>query len=166
MSTEPDLAHRDFQFGEWLRADIIDGKSLRPAQDPDVVLLVASALSRHVVLRGPALADVLPLVPFAHARDAALRVIPSVIRNAAGDERNALLTLARILVTAHTGTIVSKDAASARIIPSLAEPDRGLMERAMSGYLHGNDGDWSGETSQVSEVLKRLARLARSAPFD
>lgn len=116
VSTEPALAHRDFQFGEWLRADIVDGKSLQPTDDPDVVLLIASAISRHVVLRGPEMTSVLPAVPCTHAREAALRVMPSVIQNAAGDERNALLTVARILVTAHTGTIVSKDAAAARII--------------------------------------------------
>lgn len=87
MSTDPALAHRDLQFGEWLRAEILDGTSLRPTDDPDVVLLIASALSRHVILRGPVLTDVLPIVPFAHARDAALRVIPGAIQHAPGDER-------------------------------------------------------------------------------
>lgn len=79
------------------------------------------------------------------------------------DERNALLTLARILVTVDTGTIVSKAAAAAKIIPSLPQPDRRLMERALSGYLHGNDGDWTSEASQVRDVLGRLELRARRA---
>ncbi len=160
MSTDPDRAHRDFQYGEWLRADIVNGCIPQPTDDPDVVLLVAAALSRHLVLRGPALQDVLPAVPLAHVREAALRVMPGVIQNATGDERNALLTMARILVTVRTGTIVSKAAAAATIIPSLPQPDRGLVERARAGYLHGDDGDRTGDALRVREVLERLASRA------
>jgi hypothetical protein len=164
MSTGPDRAHRDFQYGEWLRADIVNGCIPQPTDDPDVVLLVAAALSRHRVLRGPALEDVLPAVPLAHVREAALRVMPGVIQNATGDERNALLTMARILVTVRTGTIMSKAAAAATIIPSLPQPDRGLMERARAGYLHGDDGDWTGDALRVREVLERLAPRATDLP--
>jgi hypothetical protein len=160
MSTDPERSHRDFQYGEWLRAEIVNGCIPQPTDDPDVVLLVAAALSRHRVLRGPALEDVLPAVPLAHVREAALRVMPGVIQNATGDERNALLTMARILETVRTGAIVSKAAAAATIIPSLPQPDRGLMERATAGYLHGDDGDWTGDALRVREVLQRLALRA------
>lgn len=156
-STDPDRAHRDFQFGEWLRTDIVNGRIPQPTDDPDVVLLVAAALSRHRVLRGPALQEVLPAAPVSHLRRAALRVMPAVIENAAGDERNALLTMARIVLTVQTGTIVSKDAAAAMVLPSLTSPDRELMERAAAGYLHGDDGDWTADGAHVREALSRLA---------
>jgi predicted nucleotidyltransferase len=160
MSTDHGRARRDFQYGEWLRADIVNDCIPQPSDDPDVVLLIASALSRHRVLRGPALKDIVPAVPLAHVREAVLRVMPSVIQNATGDERNALLTMARTLITLRTGTIVSKEAAAAAISPSLPQPDRGLMERARAGYLHGDDGDWSADALRVREVLERLARRA------
>lgn len=160
LSMDPDRAHRDFQFGEWLRADISSGWVPQPTDDPDIVLLAAGALSRHRVLRGPALEDVLPAVPLSHLREAALRVLPGVIQNAAGDERNALLTMARILVTMRTARIESKDAAAAILLPSLPPPERGLMERARSGYLYGDDGDWTGDALRVRELPQRLAGRA------
>lgn len=160
MSTDPDRAHRDFQYGEWLRADIVNGGIPQPTDDPDVVLLIAAARARHLVLRGSALEDVLPVVPPARVRQAALRMVPGIVRNATGDERNALLTMARILVTVTSGTIVSKDAAADAIIPSLPQPERGLLERARAGYLDGDDGDWTDDAMQVREALERLAARA------
>ena len=115
------------------------------------------------MLRGPALEGILPAVALAHLREAALRVMPAVIQNALGDERNTLLTMSRILVTLEAGTIVSKEAAAAAIAPSLPQPDRGLLERARDGYLHGNDGDWTADATLVREVLQRLALRATDA---
>lgn len=160
MATDPRRAHRDFQYGEWLRTDIVNGLIPQATDDPDVVLLVGAALLRHRVLLGSPLKDVLPTVPLAHVREAALRVMPDVVRNAPGDERNALLTMARILVTVRTGSIVSKDVAAATIGRTLPHADRRLMERARTGYLRGDDGDWTGDALCVREVLERLALRA------
>ena len=160
VSTVPDHAHRDFQFGEWLRAEFVNGIVPAPADDPDVVLLVAAARARHRVLRGAPIEDVLPVVPPARLRDAAIRVIPAVVAGAAGDERNALLTMARILVTVGDGTIVSKAEAAAAVLPSLPPADRELLDRARHGYLHGDDGDWSGDATRVREVVERMAEMA------
>lgn len=46
---------RDFQFGEWLRSDFIQGFVSEPESDPDVVFLLATALVLHQVLHGPSL---------------------------------------------------------------------------------------------------------------
>lgn len=59
----PDPPAHDFQFGEWLRAEILAGRELRPTTDPDVPILIATAHHAHRVLRGPALADAVARVP-------------------------------------------------------------------------------------------------------
>ncbi|AGF72872.1 nucleotidyltransferase family protein [Corynebacterium halotolerans YIM 70093 = DSM 44683] len=38
---------RDFQFGEWLRTGLLDGELPGPETDPDVTVLIASALADH-----------------------------------------------------------------------------------------------------------------------
>ncbi len=162
--TQPRQAHRDFQFGEWLRGEIVDGRIPQPTNDPDVVLLMAAARARHRLLLGPALADVLPDPPPAHVREAALMVMPGTIANAGGDERNALLTMARILVTVQTARIVAKDVAAAMVIPSLSLAEQALMERARLAYLHGGDDDWTADAPRVRDVLQRLARRAAHTP--
>lgn len=101
----------DFQYGEWLREALIAGSLPQPTTDPDVVILLATALSAHRVLRGPALDDVVPEVPLTLLRGAVTDNVPEILSGMEGDQRNTLLALARSLVTLSTGRIVSKDAA-------------------------------------------------------
>lgn len=152
-----DRVRRDFQFGEWRRADLVAGDLPRPAYDPDVVILMATAHAAHRILRGPALGEVVAPVPAALLRDAVLAAVPDVLAGIEGDERNTLLTLARILVTVESGRIVSKDAAAEAIAPTLDEPDRRLLERAQAGYLDGTADDWTGLRSRVGRLAHRLA---------
>lgn len=42
MQTEPGRAQRDFQYGEWMRPDVVNGLIPQPTDDPDV-----SAPCRH-----------------------------------------------------------------------------------------------------------------------
>ena len=153
--------HYDYQYGEWLRADISAGHMLRPADESDILLLVATALDCHRVLYGPALTEIVaPLAPET-IRDAAVAVLPDLLDGLAGDERNALLTVARIVVTVETGRIVSKDAAARYIAEQLSDADRGPIELALAGYLGTADDEWSGRTAQVHDLASRLAARAR-----
>ncbi|WP_305091553.1 aminoglycoside adenylyltransferase domain-containing protein [Prescottella sp. R16] len=102
----------DFQYGEWLRADLVAGRIPQPADDPDVPILVATAQSSHRVLRGAELGDVLAPVDRDILHAALRAVVPDILEEIVGDERNTLLVLARILVTLDSGRIVSKDAAA------------------------------------------------------
>jgi streptomycin 3"-adenylyltransferase len=79
-----------------------------------------------------------------------------------GDERNVLLTLARMLVTLQTGEIVSKDQAADRIMLTLAEPDRAVLELAAAGYLGERDDDWSQEQGSARQTALHLAAQIRA----
>lgn len=88
----------------------------QPVRDPDVVALLAAAQDSHEVLRGPASGrGPTPPIPLELLKQALLAIVPDLIQEVAGDERNSLLTLARILVTLESGQVVSKDAAKLRV---------------------------------------------------
>jgi predicted nucleotidyltransferase len=55
---------RDFQFGEWLRTDVVAGRMPHAEHDPDLVVLLATALASHRVLHGPPLDSLVDDVPF------------------------------------------------------------------------------------------------------
>lgn len=153
---------RDFQYGEWLREDLMGGSLPRPVHDPDVLTLIATAHAAHAVIRGPALASLAPPVPEDLLRDAVHALVPSVVAGVEGDERNALLTIARIVVTRETGAIISKDAAAQAVAPTLGDSDRALLERARDGYLGTVRDDWNGLTSEATALAQALARRAMS----
>ncbi|MFC8045782.1 aminoglycoside adenylyltransferase domain-containing protein [Nocardia sp. NPDC057353] len=138
----PPAPRVDFQFGEWLRADLVRGALPRPVADPDAVVLLATALAAHRVLAGPALADLVAPIPPQTLRRALIAVVPGIVAEMSGDERNAVLTLARILVTLASGRIVAKDEAAATVARTLPPPDRALLESARACYLTGVDVDW------------------------
>lgn len=152
---------RDFQYGEWLRDDLVRGSLPRPVHDPDVLPLIATAHAAHTIVRGPALAGLAPPVPDDLLRHAVRALLPSVVAEVEGDERNALLTIARMLVTLETGTIVSKDAAARAVAPTLGDSQRALLERARDGYLGTATDDWSGLTGQATALAHALARRAQ-----
>ncbi|MGH3703114.1 MAG: aminoglycoside adenylyltransferase domain-containing protein [Agromyces sp.] len=105
----PEPAEHDYQFGEWLRADIQAGHTLEPTSDPDVPILLATAQAAHRVLRGRPLAEAVDPVPPAELSEAMLATIPDILEEIVGDERNTLLAFARIVTTLRTGEIVPKD---------------------------------------------------------
>ncbi len=60
-----------------------------------------------------------------------------------GDERNVLLTLARMIVTLESGEIVSKDEAVRRVLPTVDDHSRAVLAYAAAGYLGEVDDDWT-----------------------
>ena len=132
----------------------------QPATDPDSVILIATAISAHRVLRGPALEEVVSGVPLPMLRRAVINNVPNVLHELEGDERNTVLTLARSIVTLDTGKIVSKDEAVDVVAPMLAKPDRALLEHAKAGYLGIVDDDWTGLNTNVVSLAEALATIA------
>ncbi|MBM9463094.1 DUF4111 domain-containing protein [Aeromicrobium sp. YIM 150415] len=151
---------RDFQYGEWKRAELIDGALSPPTRDPDIVTLLATAHAGHRALFGPPLEELVQAVHPDMLRRAVVASIPGLLDDLDGDERNVLLTLARAVVTARDGRIVSKDAAADRVAAHLDGHDRALLERARDGYRGIVDDDWSGLTGEAASLARRLAELA------
>jgi len=151
----------DYQYGEWLRADITDGQMPAPHPDPDLALLVSSARSTCEALRGPALDEITDPVPSADLRRAMRDSLQPLLADLHGDERNVLLTLARMVVTLETGEIVSKDDAARHVMSSLSPSGRELLDLARQGYLGAVADDWTQSVQQTQETAERLAAHVR-----
>ena len=153
----------DFQFGEWLRKDLVTGWLPAPEHDPDAVVLVATALAGATALHGPELSSLLEPVDDVTLRGAVWELVPSILDGIAGDERNALLTLARMFVTLETGGIVGKSAAALEASLRLASRHQLVMERARQEYLTGASSEWVlAEAEGTAQAIVELAQSARS----
>ncbi len=159
----PQTPRRDFQFGEWLRAELLDGQMPPAVIDPDVVVLLATAQSAHRVLLGQPLEDLVAPVPPELLRNAQLALLPELLDDPAGEERFFLLTLARMLVTIETGHIVPKDVAAQRVAPRLTGQDRALLELAGQDYLGLAQVDWGDHYEHVVALVSTLVGLIREA---
>lgn len=128
---------REFQFGEWLRSDIEKGHIEPPTCDIDLAVLFCQARQHSVALIGPPAGELFEPVPqsdFFTALGDTLKLWnePS---DWAGDERNVVLTLARIWYSAETGQIVAKDAAAQWASRRLPEAFRQIVLEARAAYL-------------------------------
>ena len=126
--------------------------------------MLLTTLQQHaVVLRGPEPADLLRPVPPSDLRRSLHDSLALLLDDLVGDERNVLLTLARMLVTLETGEIVSKHEAVRRILPVVAERDRAVLALAASGYLGQCKDDWSHRQGEAHETAARLAAQIRAS---
>lgn len=150
-------ARRELQFGEWLRDDIERGVFEPASLDGDLAVLLTKARQHGLALVGPAPADLFDAVPegdlFKALREALglWRSPPDWL----GDERNVVLTLARILYTATTGTIVSKDFAASWALERLPARHRPILFDALQAHLGQADG----------RLLSRREQLAAFVDF-
>lgn len=159
-------ARRDLQYGEWLREDLIGGRLLEPEEDPDVPILLATALASHQALRGPQLEDLIDPVPGSVLREAMLDLIPGILEGLAtgeGEERHMLLVLARILVTMETGRIVPKNEAAGLVAARIPESHASSLEHAGAVHAGEEREDWTGLTSGVLAAAEHMISLIRSA---
>ncbi len=151
----------DLLYGEWLRDDVAAALPGREAA-PDLAVLLAAARSTAVPLIGPALADVVADVPAEDLAQAVLDCVPRLLDGLAGDERNVLLTLARMVVTRRTGTVVPKDVAAEQVARLVDADAAEALRLAAAAYRGEADDDWSGRP--VSALAERLAALVRADP--
>lgn len=156
----------DFQFGEWLRAELTVGEIPSPTADADVVTILATARSTHRVIHGPALANLIDPVPFDLLVTAQLAAVPGLLTDLAGDEQNSLLTLSRILVTIETGQIVSKDVAARLVADRLPHRERALLEGVGRAYLGHHTANRGSDSARAVDLAQTLSELIRHAAAD
>ena len=113
-------------------------------------------LAIGVALRRPAVRDLLDPVPEADLHRALRDVLPALLGELRGDERNVLLTLARMWRTAATGEFVPKDAAAAWAAARLPSGQGAWLELAGRAYVGACADDWSGQEGVVVELAVRL----------
>lgn len=99
-------------YGEWLREQFDKGAIPEPTYDPDLAILLSQLRENSINLFGPEATEVIEPVPMTDIRRAIKESLPGLIASIEGDERNVILTLARMWLTSSSSRICSKDQAA------------------------------------------------------
>lgn len=154
----------DFLYGDWLRDE--QGSVAVPErhENPDLAVLVTSVRQHAVHLRGPHPGDLLAPVPTEDLHRAIHDSLAGLLDDLVGDERNVLLTLARMVVTLDTDEIVPKDRAADLVGATLGEPYRSTLALARRGYAGEVADQWSDRRVEAQDAASLLAERIRSHP--
>ncbi|MCE8011501.1 aminoglycoside adenylyltransferase family protein [Billgrantia desiderata] len=128
-------------YGEWLRDEFEQGHIPPAAADPDLAVVLTTARQCSLALYGPELAELVAPIPEADLRRAILDSLPGLVAGLQGDERNVLLTLARMWMTLETGEIAPKDVAATWALERLPPEHRATMALARRSYLQGDGSE-------------------------
>ncbi len=160
----------DFLYGEWLRAEFEAGGVPRREHMPGLAIMIMQTVQADHALTGPPPREVLDDVPRADLVRASLDEIAGLLEDLRGDERNVVLTLARIWVTVATGEVMSKEAAADWALARLEPEHRPVLEHAKHLYLttRYRDETWRDELkaqvrAHVEAVLERIVSASRAA---
>ncbi len=148
----------DFMYGEWLREEFEKGEIPRPTYDPDLAILLAQVRKNSINLSGPKATEILEPVPMTDIRRAIKESLPRLIADIKGDERNVILTLARMWLTASTGEISSKDLAAEWAIPQLSNEHAALLDLARKAYRGEYADKWEGLESEVASLVNYMKK--------
>lgn len=99
----------------------------------------------------------LPIIPAATICSALADAVSELIASLADDERNVLLTLARMWWTSTKGSFVSKDEAATWAAAQLAAEAQGMLDLARCAYLGKLRDDWDIR----QDAVRRTAEILR-----
>lgn len=154
-------ARRELQFGEWLREDLLSGRFETPTLDHDLAILFTKVRQHSLSLMGAeavAMFDPVPKGDFLKALSETLSLWESPT-DWAGDERNVLLTLARIWYSASTGQIAPKDVAAAWLLERVPSEHQDILREAREAYL----GHCQDRLSNRAERVKAFIDFAKAS---
>lgn len=143
-------------YGEWLREEFEAGRISGPSADPDLAIVLKQVRDDSIPLIGPAASVTLDPVPMGDVRRAIRDSLPGLIDSIHGDERNVLLTLARMWVTASEGEMVPKDVAAQWAVARLDEGRASLLELAGSAYLGQVEDSWAGKQTELAGLVSTM----------
>ena len=146
----------EFVYGEWLRDRCEAGAIPEAVHDPDLTIVLKQVIDNSVSMYGVKVINLFePITPEDTLR-AIRESLPRLLEEVEGDERNSILTLARMWLTATTGDIVSKDRAAEWAMKKLPKEHAFLLNEARLGYLGKIDDNWSGRRDQVITLLRHM----------
>lgn len=146
---------RELQFGEWLRADLLSGIFEPAGVDPDLAILLTQARRHSMALIGPAAKELFDPVP----EDDLYRVLLDTLKlwnsfpDWEGDERNVVLTLARIWFSAATGKIMPKNIAADWVMERLPIEHQPVLREARQAYLGQTEDRLACRADEVAEFI-------------
>jgi len=153
---------KEFIYGEWLRDDYEKGKIQKQMYDPDLAIILAQVRKNSVTLFGPDASDILEAVPMTDIHKAIKDSLPGLTESIKGDERNVILTLARMWLTAVTGEISPKDVAAEWAIPRLPEEQAKLLDLAGKAYRGECIDNWEGLEPEAAALVYHMKETVES----
>lgn len=154
--------NNEFIYGEWLRDEFEKGQVQEPTFNPDLAIVLAQVRKNSVSLFGPHASDLLDSVPMTDIRRAIMESLPGLIEGIKGDERNVILTLARMWQTVAIGEISPKDVAAEWAIPRLPKEHASLLELARKAYRGECVDKWEGMESEVVVLVNHMKNSIES----
>lgn len=146
----------EFIYGEWLRDAFREGYLSDAAADPEYTLLLAQARQQAQLLWGrDVLADV-PVTPIEHIRQAMRDGVEPLYEGLRGDERNVLLTLARMWRTGVHGDFMTKEQAAEWAIPRLPAELAKTLEYARLAYIGEVLDRWDTRGKEAERLAQAL----------
>ena len=146
----------EFIYGEWLRSEFEKGQIQEPTYDPDLAIVLAQVNKNSISLFGPNASDILDPVPMIDIRRAIKESLPGLIEGIKGDERNVILTLARMWQTVSNGEISPKDVAAKWALPRLPKEYSTLLDLARKAYRGEYVDKWEGLDSEVTALVNHM----------
>jgi len=146
----------EFMYGEWLRAQFEKGEIPGATVDPDLALLLAQAERNSITLFGAGVEEALEPIPWIDIQRAMRDSLPGLIASVQGDERNVILTLARMWYTASTSEFSSKYDAADWAIPQLPEEHAAILDQARKAYLGEFVDNWEGKEKELTSLVEHL----------
>lgn len=149
-------ARSEFIYGEWLRHEYEVGGIPKPVHDPELTLVLAQAQQEAKSLVGPDARELLPTIPRSDVHRAIRDVLPILVGTLQGDERNVILTLARMWRTLMTGEFVAKDVAAHWAAARLPAEQAAMLADAREAYLSVREDDWRNRQQEIRRTVSAL----------
>ena len=149
-------------YGEWLRDEFEQGKIPEPVYDPDLAIVLNQVRNNSISLLGQNASEILEPVPMTDIRRAIMDSLPGLIGSIKGDERNVILTLARMWLTVAVGEVSPKDVAAEWAIPKLSEEQAAVLSLARKAYRGECVDEWEGLSSEVAAVVNHMKKSIES----
>ena len=148
----------EFMYGEWLREQFEKGDIPGATHRPGFGITPGPIAEEQHLLFGPKVEKVLEPIPWVDIQRAMKDSLPGLMATVKGDERNVILTVARMWYTASTGEFCSKDQAAEWAIPQLAGEHASLLDQAGKAYLGVFADNWEGKEFEVASLLDQMKR--------
>lgn len=127
-----------------------------------MAIVLAQVIENSIPLYGPLASEILDPVPMTDIRRAIKESLPESMEDMKGDERNVILTLARMWQTVAVGEISPKDVAAEWAIPRLPKEHATLLDLAKKAYRGEYVDNWEGLDAEVTALVNHMKNAIAS----